>query len=688
MDSTSHKKRRKISPRPKENVPPEGHDDVKEVKERRGSKRRLKGSLAALLDMPLDILFLIFALLDPLDLLHLARLSKAFRRVLMSKTSITVWRSAIKNVDGFPAAPIGMSEPAWVGILFVSTCQFCWTSTVRSPNILLMTRICSACLKTHTVGETELESSMQRGPGDMNIHSILQLIPTTWMKLGNDGLQKTCLRSDFDYVIQKLTSFQRKEERDIYIQERKALVAILSDHARLSSDWYDIQTLKRSRELENLKEERSQAIIQRLTELGYGKEIRNIQSPDTPLEKHFLVRQPRPLTEKVWNNIKPQLIQYLDRMKAHRMARKRQKVVQSRKETAIAILRKYKNSLPLLTVAPSVVDFLELDCVRQVTNQPSKISVDEASFDPIVKQLPEIFATFQGSVEQRVIEHSFGADSSLSDEEKVTQSRLACNAFYCQRCTIWARQLNKRKKKNYPEWVTPLFYPDNMLHRCLHLEFHSSYKPKDPVLVTDGYRVRRAWSTDELVVDEDFRKVIRDVILLVGKDPGETTAQDMDLALEDIQFKCDKCPPMLSEDVLPPTHRLLHFELYGWRTLVQHLFTQHYRETESLESYIQLIESWSEDWEMVDESADDGTSDSVSPHCVDLPLSLYYLFLPAFLTRISPFSHDVQHVEAFVDIFKPMLERPFAERAARTTELMGIFPEGHPLKSADRIDDL
>ncbi|KAK0220670.1 hypothetical protein IW262DRAFT_1386145 [Armillaria fumosa] len=682
MDHINSHKKRKLCPRMKENMPPEGRQDVKEDEQRPRSKRRLKGALAALVDLPLDIVFLIFALLDPLDLLHLARLSKAFRRVLMGKTSVTVWRDAIKNVDGFPGAPIGMSEPVWVSLLLVNTCQFCWTSTVRSPNFLLMTRICSACSKIHTVGETELGSSVQRELGDMKLCSILQLILTTWMKHGNDGLELTCLRRDFDYIIQKLLSFQHREERDIYILERKTLVATLSDHARMSGDWYDIQTLKRSRELEKLKEERSQTIIHKLTELGYGKEIRNIQSPDIPLAKLSLVRQPRPLTEKVWNNIKPELIQYLDKMKAHRRARKRQKIVQSRKKIAIDILRDYKKTLPLFTVTPSVVDFLALECVHQVVYRPSKISVNEASFDPIVKQLPNIFATFQASIEHRVIEHTFSSDSSLSEEEKASQFKLACNAFYCQHCTIFARQINKRKKNDHPEWVTPLFYPDNMSHRCLHLDY--DFWSKDPLRVTEGGRIRQAWSTNQLTADEDFRKVIRDVILFVGKDPKETKAQDMDSALEDVQFKCDKCPPELSEDT-PPAHRFLHFELYGWRKLVEHLFTKHYRESDALESYIQLIESWSEDWETVDELAEDGKN-CVSPHCVDLPCESDYRTLQGMVEHLV-FRHDVQHVEAFVDIFMPTLQRPFAERVARATEFVGIFPEGHPLRSADRVDD-
>ncbi len=63
MDHLNSHKKRKLCPRTKEN-----DQDVKEDKQRPRSKRRLKGALAALVDMPLDIIFLV--LLGLLFLLH------------------------------------------------------------------------------------------------------------------------------------------------------------------------------------------------------------------------------------------------------------------------------------------------------------------------------------------------------------------------------------------------------------------------------------------------------------------------------------------------------------------------------------------------------------------------------------------------------------------------------------------
>ncbi|ETW81858.1 hypothetical protein HETIRDRAFT_440111, partial [Heterobasidion irregulare TC 32-1] len=64
------------------------------AKPSQGLSRRRQGRLNKLVSMPLDILYDIFSFLTPADLLRLARLTKPLRTVLMSRNSISVWRSA------------------------------------------------------------------------------------------------------------------------------------------------------------------------------------------------------------------------------------------------------------------------------------------------------------------------------------------------------------------------------------------------------------------------------------------------------------------------------------------------------------------------------------------------------------------------------------------------------------------
>lgn len=70
------------------------------------------------------ILLQVCRLLSPADLLSLARTSKGLREILMSRSSITVWKSAIRSLGDLPALelPSEFSEPEWAALVFSHSC--------------------------------------------------------------------------------------------------------------------------------------------------------------------------------------------------------------------------------------------------------------------------------------------------------------------------------------------------------------------------------------------------------------------------------------------------------------------------------------------------------------------------------------------------------------------------------------
>ncbi len=103
-------------------------------------RRRLKGSLQRVSDIPLDILLevsrvsvgvrcvcnegeQIFSHLDPHDLLHLCRTSKSLRAILLDRSALSVWKSARRNLENLPNIPDGLSEPHFASLLFDKYCQ-------------------------------------------------------------------------------------------------------------------------------------------------------------------------------------------------------------------------------------------------------------------------------------------------------------------------------------------------------------------------------------------------------------------------------------------------------------------------------------------------------------------------------------------------------------------------------------
>ncbi len=63
--------------------------------------------------------------MEPLDLLHLARTSKDFRSLLMSRESALLWQGARQNIEGLPDCPTFLSEPAFANLVFDTSCYVC-----------------------------------------------------------------------------------------------------------------------------------------------------------------------------------------------------------------------------------------------------------------------------------------------------------------------------------------------------------------------------------------------------------------------------------------------------------------------------------------------------------------------------------------------------------------------------------
>ncbi|KAK0497585.1 hypothetical protein EDD18DRAFT_159889 [Armillaria luteobubalina] len=205
--------------------------------------------------------------------------------------------------------------------------------------------------------------------------------------------------------------------------------------------------------------------------------------------------------------------------------------------------------------------------------------------------------------------------------------------------------------------------------------------------VKEGDHILQAWRTNQLAAHEDFREVIRDVILFVGRTPRRRKRRVWILHWK--MYSSNAINVRLSSAKIRPRRlgSCTSSCIVGGNLFEEHTLTKNYQEPDALESYIQLIESCTEDWETVDKPTEDG-SNCVSPHCVDFPCEREYGTLHGMVEHwCSAIMHHVQHVGVFVDIFMPTLERPFSEKAARATEFMGIFHEGHPLRSPDRVDD-
>ncbi|KAI0725253.1 hypothetical protein C8Q72DRAFT_785851, partial [Fomitopsis betulina] len=85
--------------------------------------------------------------LEPRDLLNLARTTKPFRKLLISRSSATLWRAARANVPGLPDCPPHLSEPAYADLCFSSLCHNCLKPGIQNVLWELSKRYCAPCTK-------------------------------------------------------------------------------------------------------------------------------------------------------------------------------------------------------------------------------------------------------------------------------------------------------------------------------------------------------------------------------------------------------------------------------------------------------------------------------------------------------------------------------------------------------------
>lgn len=79
-------------------------------------RRTRKCDLNLFLTMPIDVIYEVFGLLAPKDLISLTRTSKMIRKTLTSPNFVTVWKS-VREWKA-PAPPQDYSEPRWAAFLY------------------------------------------------------------------------------------------------------------------------------------------------------------------------------------------------------------------------------------------------------------------------------------------------------------------------------------------------------------------------------------------------------------------------------------------------------------------------------------------------------------------------------------------------------------------------------------------
>ncbi|KAK0230515.1 hypothetical protein IW262DRAFT_409301 [Armillaria fumosa] len=500
--------------------------NVDEPKEKRPQRTRGRRKLQGLMNMPLDIWLEIFEVLHPLDLLHLARSTKHLRSVLMRRSLSTIWKNARLSSD-FPEPIPGLSEPAWVSLLFEPNCHFCVKGTVHTVNFTFRARVCGNCTEQETISHRSVLPSpwhVLLDSEDETTREILACLPTRRsFRKPFKGLDIS-LRREYEEVKAHYLTLS-SDQRKTYPEERRAFVAEIAKHVKIGDAWQRQRICNREGELEQLRVDRAKAISKKLVDLGYEQDPENIKAPDS-FHEHRLVRPPRALTERGWSNISRDIIEFMEMMRSKRLNREHTVLINSRKAIAASLLRTYKLSssgTPYTSILPTIVDFYNFGPVKDILELPDQIIVDEPRFAPIVPQINAFCQIWRERIHDELIKIVGHPDpSSLQTiEDKVAFLKLARNVFSCDgECSFsWTVATT----------VSELYYPQVLAHRCCVTEWDPHEDdPQDEAISLWDMRRRCAWTAKHLSLHNKASVMVSSFIDALDRDPEQTTIDDLD----------------------------------------------------------------------------------------------------------------------------------------------------------------
>lgn len=327
--------RKKISANPRKRKLDNGKSS-KSMAEAFRKVRGKRGALKHLTEAPLDVLFEIFGKLNPIDLLYLARTTKALRNILMRTSARFIWKQALANIKGLPDCPTDLNEPQYTNLVFGKNCYFCQRTSVPVTTVwTARLKSCSRCLNEHfTEYLPDLSIPIQ----------IIYLIPdvTITRSAGRGRVRSVSLRYS---ALGKLWEEEYGAEdvvgKKLWAITKRAEYTPLNQHARLCEVWQSDLEREREQEAERARTERKEIALEKLKELGWAEEIQKISIDyylSRSFDQHLAVaqNQKKGLTDETWLSIRRPIISFLEETKSQRLEAERKA---ERKRIALDKLR-------------------------------------------------------------------------------------------------------------------------------------------------------------------------------------------------------------------------------------------------------------------------------------------------------------------------------------------------------------
>ncbi|CAE6473821.1 unnamed protein product [Rhizoctonia solani] len=356
--------------------------------------RGKQGRLAGLVNMPVDIFTEVASHLLPGDIISLARSNKFFRSLLMNRSAIHIWHGAMKNVEGLPPCPEGMSEPHYLSLLFSKTCSMCGATARVNMDTFLLVRLCGPCRNKHLMPLSAVPPALV---------PLIQFGESIAPSKRRCGLY--VLREDFKALLADYEEKKRSNDSsalELWTKERMAIIHEQHNQGSVFHQFLETMQWDREQELVDMKAARLSEIKRRLAEMGWTEKDMEFSWWSSRTRDWFeLVLQAKPITDRIWANLQPKLIPLLETNRDERLAMERETRKRGRRARLSELFLEIKK-----VNSPD----LELQAPNPITRLSNTIpTIDFTHREP--------FPDFPHTLDWPLVQNLYETDSSVTEME-------------------------------------------------------------------------------------------------------------------------------------------------------------------------------------------------------------------------------------------------------------------------------
>ncbi|GAA5898088.1 F-box protein [Sporobolomyces salmoneus] len=358
------------------------------------------GKLKSMVNLPIDVWYMIAEHLDPPSLLYMGRANKMMRSLFASnENSRGLWNVVKRSIHLPDLEAPDLTDLALTSLIYERDCHVCGKARAVLVDYCLRKRWCKKCRSNNLV----LANRIRTQVANLDVYTLACSLTTTQGPTNyNWNGKRYVYKADVIEINDELLELQQaigdakgKDEKRAaksaladYVTERKAIVKAAFEDGKKLATWERSSAKDRKDADTAARQARKDAIKAKLKELGYeDQDMRYLYEVSNLMDK------PATLTPTIWNKISSKIIAAVEKNKQERLVHEARRRADQRRNLVMPYYDALKAASGDQDFFPSFNLFASMPSV-QVFWKEEESTIDEdiwhSNLDKVQGQIPKV----------------------------------------------------------------------------------------------------------------------------------------------------------------------------------------------------------------------------------------------------------------------------------------------------------